>query len=159
MTQNINYLDLKKLDKLKIAIRTSFLVFHNIRSDCHYSDVINILLNAFRLKKKLQARNMELFNAIRRLYMILDFILTTLFGYSLVDGWMAEKKLCIEKNHGHLILWRLYCPRRKFGGGQKGGLPRWPLHKTKNLSNFPSEIVQIRGKYDKSKTFYWCLNV
>ena len=103
MTQNINYLDLKKLDKLKIAIRTSFLVFHNIRSDCHYSDVINILLNAFRLKKKLQARNMELFNAIRRLYMILDFILTTLFGYSLVDGWMAEKKLCIEKNHGHLM--------------------------------------------------------
>ena len=56
MTQNINYLDLKKLDKLKIAIRTSFLVFHNIRSDCHYSDVINILLNAFRLKKKVASK-------------------------------------------------------------------------------------------------------
>ena len=27
------------------------LLFHNILSDCHYSDVINSLLNAFRLKK------------------------------------------------------------------------------------------------------------
>ena len=28
-----------------------FLLFYNILSDCHYSDVINSLLNAFRLKK------------------------------------------------------------------------------------------------------------
>ena len=28
-----------------------FLLFYNILSDCHYSDVLNILLNAFRLKK------------------------------------------------------------------------------------------------------------
>ena len=28
------------------------LLFYNILSDCHYSDVINILLNAFRLLKK-----------------------------------------------------------------------------------------------------------
>ena len=27
------------------------LKFYNILSDCHYSDVINSLLNAFRLKK------------------------------------------------------------------------------------------------------------
>ena len=46
---------------------------------------------------------MELFKAFRRLYMILDFILRTIFGYSLVDGWIADKKLCIEKNHGHLM--------------------------------------------------------
>ena len=28
-----------------------FLLFYNILSDCHYSDVINMLLNAFMLKK------------------------------------------------------------------------------------------------------------
>ena len=50
-----------------------------------------------------QAINMELFEAIRILYMILDFILSTIFGYSLVDGWIAEKKMCTEKNHGHLM--------------------------------------------------------
>ena len=28
-----------------------FILFYNILSDCHYSDVMNSLLNAFRLKK------------------------------------------------------------------------------------------------------------
>ena len=46
---------------------------------------------------------MEIFKAIRRLYMILDFILSTIFGYSLVGGWITEKKIANLKNHGHLM--------------------------------------------------------
>ena len=33
--------------------------FHNILSDCHYSDVINSLLNAFRLKKSYVVRTWQ----------------------------------------------------------------------------------------------------
>ena len=36
------------------------LSFHNILSDCHYSDVTNNLLNAFRLKKQKQKNNIIL---------------------------------------------------------------------------------------------------
>ena len=39
--------------KLRLFQKFFFVIFHNILSDCHYSDVINILLNAFRLKKNL----------------------------------------------------------------------------------------------------------
>ena len=36
---------------LKPTFLSSFLLFYNILSDCHKSDEINYLLNAFRLKK------------------------------------------------------------------------------------------------------------
>ena len=34
------------------SVTSVMLLFYNILSDCHYSEVINSLLNAFRLKKK-----------------------------------------------------------------------------------------------------------
>jgi hypothetical protein len=39
-----------KITFLRISL-SFFLLFHNILSDCHNSDVINSLLNAFRLKR------------------------------------------------------------------------------------------------------------
>ena len=39
------------IGKIEYLLHHFFLLFHNILSDCHYSDVINSLLNAFRLKK------------------------------------------------------------------------------------------------------------
>ena len=34
---------------------------------------------------------MEYFKAIQRVHMNLDFIINTIFGYSLVGGWIIEK--------------------------------------------------------------------
>ena len=49
---NKKQLKLKKI-RLNPNFLSSFLLFYNILSNCHNSDEINYLLNAFRLKKNL----------------------------------------------------------------------------------------------------------
>ena len=46
---------------------------------------------------------MEIFAIMRNVYMILDYILITLFKYSLVNGWISDQIMAKKKNQGHLM--------------------------------------------------------
>ena len=50
--RNLQSRNNSKTRSLGLNFLSSFLLFYNILSDCHYSDEINYLLNAFRWKKK-----------------------------------------------------------------------------------------------------------
>ena len=46
--------------------KSFFLLFYNILSDCHYFNVINSLLNAFRLKNKIEGTPILKLAMVRR---------------------------------------------------------------------------------------------
>ena len=61
---------------------------------------------AAKIVKTIGIRNINrIFQVIRGIYMLVDYILTVCFGYSLVYGWKKEEKLAKKRpdNYGHLM--------------------------------------------------------
>ena len=56
---------------------------------------------AAKIVKTIGIRNINrIFQVIRAIYMLVDYILTLSFGYSLVHGWKKDKKLAKKRSYG-----------------------------------------------------------
>ena len=89
--------------------------FYNILSDCHYFDVINSLLNAFRLKKKIWQRfTCTVANTQPIIKIVLNFFWTFLFNVRCIwKNWLQYEKVFIKICWPYeKILWR-FCQNFK----------------------------------------------